>query len=84
MDDVLLIIEAADTSIEYDRSVRLPLYARGGIPDVWLVNLEAGRVEVYSQPVHGTYQNVQFAKRGESLSLKGLPNLSLRIEEILG
>ncbi|MEK7702599.1 MAG: Uma2 family endonuclease [Nitrospirota bacterium] len=70
-EDVLLLIEVADTSIEYDRTVKIPLYAAANISEVWIVNLQEGQVEVYSEPaghaapagvapsVHGAYQNVQ-------------------------
>jgi Uma2 family endonuclease len=83
-DDVLLIIEVADTSIDYDRDVKLPLYARAGIPGVWLANLPDDRVEAYSQPVNGVYQKVKYAERGDSLPLERLPNLVLSVDEILG
>jgi Uma2 family endonuclease len=83
-DDVLLIIEVADTSVDYDRDVKLPLYARAGIPEVWLANLPDDRVEAYSQPVNGVYQAVRHARRGESLSPERLPNLVLSVDEILG
>lgn len=83
-DDVLLIIEVSDTSINYDRDVKLPLYARVGIPEVWLANLPEDRVEAYSQPVSGIYQKVRYAERGESLSPERIPNLMLSVDEILG
>ncbi|MCS6806942.1 MAG: Uma2 family endonuclease, partial [Blastocatellia bacterium] len=83
-DDVLLIIEVADTSAAYDREVKLPLYARAGIPEVWLVNLPDDQVEAHSQPVSGTYQIVKTAGRGESLAMTCLPNLVLGVDEILG
>src|SRR5215471_2872941 len=74
-DDVLLVIEVADTSLEYDRNVKLPLYARAGIAEALLVNLPEDRVEVYSQPVNGVYQIVRQLGQGESLSLESFPNL---------
>lgn len=83
-DDVLLIIEVADTSVEYDRDVKLPLYARAGIPETWLANLQQDRVEAYSQPINGVYQKVRHVTRGESLSPENFPNLVLSADEILG
>jgi len=82
--DVLLIIEVAETSVDYDRDVKLPLYARAGIPEVWLANLPDDRVEAYSQPVNGKYQTVRYAGRGESLAPECLPNLVLSVDEMLG
>ena len=83
-DDVLLVIEVADTSVDYDRNVKLPLYARAGIPETWLVNLPEDRVEAHSQPVNGIYQKVRVAKHGESLSPEAIPNLAISVDEILG
>jgi len=83
-EDVLLIIEVADTSVEYDRNVKLPLYAKANIAETWLANIREDRMEAYSQPVNGTYQNVRVIKRGETLSPEALPKLLLTIEEVLG
>src|SRR5215212_3778153 len=49
--DVLLIIEVADSSVEYDRDIKIPLYAQASIPEVWLVNLPKETIEIYTQPV---------------------------------
>ncbi len=43
--DVLLLVEVADSSLDFDRSVKLPSYAAAGIPEVWIVNLETDRIE---------------------------------------
>lgn len=48
--DVLLIVEVADASLRYDREVKLPLYARFGIPEVWIVDLQSSRVEIFRGP----------------------------------
>src|SRR2546423_8636468 len=48
--DVLLIIEVSDTTLEYDRQVKLPLYARARIPEVWIVNTPEDTIEVYARP----------------------------------
>jgi len=52
--DVLLLIEVADSSLHYDREVKLPRYARAGIPEVWLVDLGGRRLTVHRRPApHG-------------------------------
>lgn len=53
--DTLLLIEVSDSSLEYDRSVKLPLYAGVGIPEAWVVDLASGEVESDSAPQHGVY-----------------------------
>jgi|SRR5579885_3252487 len=82
--DVLLIIEVSDTTVEYDRNVKLPLYAEASIIEVWLVNLREDRIEVYSRPVAGKYKDVRFVNRGESISPIALPDVTVSANEILG
>ena len=82
--DLLLIIEVADTSVEVDRRVKLPLYVRASIPEVWLVNLPEDRVETHSEPVNGVYQKVRVLKRGETVPSESIPKLVLSVDEILG
>ncbi len=54
----MLAVEVANTSLDYDRKVKLALYARSGIPEVWIVNLAAKEVEVYRSPVADSYTAV--------------------------
>lgn len=54
--DILLIVEVSDTTLEYDRDVKLTLYARHGIPEVWLLDVRAGELTVWQQPVEGQYR----------------------------
>ena len=63
--DTLVVIEVADTSIYYDRNVKLPLYARAGVPEAWLIDLRAGVVEVHSEPHADSYGAVQTYAQGE-------------------
>ncbi len=73
-EDVLLIVEVGDTSLQYDREIKLPLYARSGIPEVWLVDVEGKGVEVYRQPEEGGYamqQKLDDLKNLEATALKG-------------
>ncbi len=83
-DDILLIVEVADTTAAFDRAVKVPLYARAGIPVVWLIDLQRDLIEIYSQPVNGAYQEVRDARRGDTLTLESLSVLKLSIDEILG
>ncbi|HEY1885652.1 MAG TPA: Uma2 family endonuclease [Roseiarcus sp.] len=53
--DVLLLVEASETSLAYDRGVKLALYARFGVPEVWIVDLPGGAIEVYREPKKGAY-----------------------------
>jgi len=76
-DDVLLIIEVADTTVRYDREVKVPLYASTGIPEVWLIDLARKAVEVYRQPSEHGYREVLRPYLSEPLQCALLPQVSL-------
>lgn len=76
-DDVLLIIEVADTTVRYDREVKVPLYASAGIPEVWLIDLARKAVEVYRQPSAQGYREVLRPHSSEPLRCALLPQVSL-------
>jgi Uma2 family endonuclease len=83
-DDVLLVIEVADTTVHYDRHVKMPLYARAGIPEALLFNLPDDRLEYFSRPEMGDYRAHQILSRGECFESMNVPGLTLDIEVILG
>ncbi len=82
--DVLLLIEVADSTVEFDRGIKAPLYARHGIPELWIVNLPADRIEVYRDPTPDGYREVRTAARGDVVTLARFPELEVRADEILG
>jgi Uma2 family endonuclease len=82
--DVLLLIEVADTSLGYDRGTKLPLYARAGIPEYWLVDLQGEEIERHTNPVEGRYRVTVRARRGEEIDSLAVPGLTLRADEVLG
>lgn len=81
--DVLVVIEVADTSVEYDRKRKLPLYARAGIAEIWLVNLPEERFELYTQPRDGEYQSVTVLRRGEVIDSQTVAGLSINVGDVL-
>jgi Uma2 family endonuclease len=83
-EDVLLLIEVADSSLSYDRDLKLPLYARAGIPEIWLVALLPQRVEVYQAPSEDGYGEKRTAQRGDVLTAVNLPGVRVDVAEILG
>jgi len=82
--DVLLLIEVADTSLARDRGVKIPLYARAFIREVWLVDLAGDRVEVHRDPTAGGYRHARALGRGESVVPGAFPDLTLAIADLLG
>ncbi len=75
--DALLVIEVSRSSLHFDRGVKLPLYARHSVPEVWIVDLEANRVEVYRLPEPDGYAESSTRSGSDRLSL---PDLDLEIE----
>ena len=82
--DALLLVEVSDTTLRYDRNVKVPLYAQQGIPEVWLVNLPAETVEVYRNPQGAAYRETNQYRRGDTISPQAFPNLQLAVEQLLG
>jgi Uma2 family endonuclease len=83
-EDILLIIEVSDTTLEYDMKVKVPLYARAGIPETWLVNLRGGRIKAYADPAAGAYQTIASYARGDELRSRSLAALRVSVAEVLG
>lgn len=81
--DVLLVIEVADTSLERDRDVKIPRYAAAGIPEAWLVDLNAGDITVYRRPAPDGYRDVVTVTRGDTLHPRFLPDAAITAAEIL-
>ncbi len=75
--DVLLLIEVADSSLGFDRGIKLPLYAEAGIGEFWIVNLQERVIEVHRDPGGDRYARVRGAAYGEPLDIALLPGLTL-------
>jgi Uma2 family endonuclease len=83
--DVYLIIEVADSSVDKDRDVKFPIYARAGIPEAWLLNMVTHRLEVHRRPTpDGGYQDVHALQRGESVAPRAFSDLVLTVDDLLG
>ncbi|MCL6606879.1 MAG: Uma2 family endonuclease [Geminicoccaceae bacterium] len=81
--DVLLLVEVMRSSHDYDRRIKLPLYARFGIPEVWLVDLPAERVEVHREPSAEGYRSVHTVGRGEKVRALLVDALELDAADLL-
>lgn len=79
--DVLLLVEVADSSFAFDKKVKVPLYAKAGIPEVWLVDLQALELWVFHTPHKGKYQFSQAFATGDSIDIPvaGKPALDLNL-----
>ena len=83
-EDVLLLIEVSHASLAYDRGVKLALYARFLIPEVWLANIPARVIEAYTEPVDGEYTITRVYRPGETVSPTAFPDISLPVSQIIG
>lgn len=83
-DDVALVIEVSDTTLAYDRDVKLPRYAQAGIPEVWIVDLMGRRVESHAAPSAEGYRVSREFGSGEQAHSGSVESLSLPVDEILG
>jgi Uma2 family endonuclease len=81
--DALVVVEVADTTVSYDRNVKLPLYARAGVPEAWLVDLRAGIVEIHSEPREGGYEAIRRYARGERIRSATLVDVAFKADEVL-
>ncbi len=83
-EDVLLLIEVPDTTLSYDRNIKLPLYARSGISEVWIVDLASETVERHTSPSGEIYRHLEQSRRGETLASSILPELVFDVNALLG
>ncbi|WP_245754674.1 Uma2 family endonuclease [Candidatus Accumulibacter aalborgensis] len=79
--DILLVVEVASSSIDYDRGVKLDLYARHGIPEVWLLDLTGNELLVCRDPVGGRYLSITRPRAGECIRPLLLPGIAWRLAE---
>ena len=80
---VILLIEVADSSLEYDREIKLPAYAAAGIPMVWIFNIPESCIEFYKQPESGVYSHRQVLRSGNQVYFSAFDWL-VPVEKLLG
>ena len=81
--DVLLLIEVADSSVDYDRNEKLPRYALAGIPEVWIAVLPERVVEAHTEPVNGRYTQMRTFHPADTITPTCFPDIALAVSEIL-
>lgn len=72
--DVYLVVEISLSSLGYDRSTKLSLYARAGVPEVWIVNVDEGQLEVHREPQNGLYRVRLLLRLGEPVTPAAVPD----------
>ena len=82
--DVRLVIEVSDTTLAFDRDVKLPLYARAGVPEIWIVNPPANQVEIFREPAGDRYRHALTPAPHETIRPLAAPTIELKVAETLG
>jgi Uma2 family endonuclease len=83
-EDVVLLIEVADTTLKYDQNVKLPIYARNGIREVWILDLQRDVIHLYREPENGSYTVCETRPRSESVSPQAFPGFAISAADLLG
>ncbi len=81
-EDVALAIEVSDSTLSYDKNIKLPRYAQSGVPEVWIVDLENQRVEVHASPSPTGYRESKSFTQGQSVSSTSIRDLSMPMNDI--
>ena len=81
--DILLIIEIAESSLDYDREVKAGIYAQSGVQEYWLVDLDDRSVSCYTEPRGGVYQGLRLCRSGQSIAPDALPECAIAVDVLL-
>lgn len=82
-EDVLLVIEVADSSLTFDQNVKLPLYAKAGIAEVWILNVPQKQLEIYRQPQFLGYESKTILQTGEAAPAR-FPDATIDVRQLVG
>jgi hypothetical protein len=81
--DILLIIEIAESSLDYDREVKAGIYAQSGVQEYWLVDLDDRSVSCCTEPRGGAYQKLLLCRSGQSIAPEALPQCAIAVDVLL-
>jgi Uma2 family endonuclease len=81
--ETFLVIEVSDTSLRYDREIKMPLYARHGVPEAWIVNLQHELLLVFAEPADGAYRQHRVVERPGRMTLAAMPGLEVDLSSLL-
>lgn len=82
--DAFLVVEVMDSSVAHDRRVKLPIYARGGVPEVWLVDVNESTVEVHRRRAAAGYRDRRLVDRAGTIAPLAFPRVVLAVREMVG
>lgn len=80
--DVLFLVEVSDSTLDYDRDLKVPLYAACDIPEVWLVDVNARTITVYQKPAGNQYTQAQVYRPGDAIPFSAFEGESIGVSEL--
>ncbi len=83
-EDVLLLIEVSDSTLRFDLKVKLPIYARTGIREVWIVDLNNDAIHIHREPKNATYSWMETRGRAEMISAQAFPDFQINVGDLIG
>ena len=81
--DLFLVIEVSDSTVAYDREDKGPTYARNGVTEFWLLNLDEGLLEVFREPSAEGYRETRVLRADDTIAPLAFPDLTLRVGDFL-
>lgn len=82
--DTFLIIEVADSTLNYDKNIKLPLYAESGILEYWIVDLNERQILKYALPERNQYKKMEIATVEDSIYCNSFPEIVFSVKDMLG
>lgn len=82
-EDLLLVIEVADSSRDFDRRRKIPLYGRCGVPEAWVVDVVERALYIYREPCDTGYAKIRTANAGEVIAPEAFPHARLAVDAML-
>lgn len=82
--DLLLVIEVADSSQQFDRGEKVPRYGKAGVPETWLVEVSARTVTAYTGPGPEGYARERVLRCGERITAGAVAELDFPVDDIFG
>ena len=81
-EDVLLLIEISDSTLSFDLRTKVPLYAHTGVPEVWVVDVNARLIHRFRQPEGSSYRLAEQHRPGDTIAIDALPHVTLAVADI--
>lgn len=82
-EDVFLLVEISDTSLQAGQEEKLPIYGKAGIPEVWIINLNELTIEIYREPHFNGYGSKTILRAGDEAKPLAFPDVAINVAELL-